>query len=171
VKLDVGCGTCKLAGFVGMDAHHLPGVDIVHDLTVFPWPIQDQAVEQIWCSNVIEHLPDTVATMNEFHRIAKKDCRVFIIYPHYRSFGSYGDPTHVHFFNENMIEYFLEPGTSTRLENRYAFYTQRYWRLTSRKLSTYPFLRFLPDRWLSLMARHFVADIVHSVELEITPVK
>lgn len=39
VKLDIGCGGNKQEGFIGMDKRELPGVDIIHDLEVFPWCI------------------------------------------------------------------------------------------------------------------------------------
>jgi len=39
MKLDIGCGWSKRAGFVGMDKRNLPGVDIIHDLEIFPYPI------------------------------------------------------------------------------------------------------------------------------------
>ncbi len=70
-----------------------------------------------------------------------------------------------------MIDYFLEPGGSTRLENRFAYYTHRHWRLVSRRLITYPMFKFVPQRLLSFWARHLVGDVVHAVHVVITPVK
>jgi SAM-dependent methyltransferase len=170
MRLDVGCGQKKRPGFIGIDVVAGEGVDIVHDLTALPWPIEDNAAEEIVLDNVIEHLPDTVKTFDELHRIARPGCRVEMIYPYWRSFGAYSDPTHVHFFNEYMIEYFRRPGSSTRSENRYAFYTRRYWKLINRDLVTYPFLAWIPNRVLSFGSRHFV-DIVHAVRLVIEPEK
>ncbi len=106
MKLDIGCGARKREGFVGMDRVHLPGVDTVHNLTEIPCPIADDSCTEICMDNVIEHLPDTVLTFNELFRIAKCGCRVEIIYPYWRSFGSYADPTHVKFFNEYLTEHF-----------------------------------------------------------------
>jgi SAM-dependent methyltransferase len=170
VKLDIGCGRNKRAGFIGIDFVAGDGVDIVHDLTVFPWPIETNASDEIVMSDVIEHLPNTVATFNELHRIARRGCRVEITYPYWRSFGCYSDPTHIHYFNENLIEYFMRPGTSAKNENRYSYYTKNYWKLISRELITYPFLRCLPDKMLSFLSRHFL-DVVHGVRLIITPDK
>ena len=34
--LDVGCGTAKVNGAIGIDRINLPGVDVVHDLNKFP---------------------------------------------------------------------------------------------------------------------------------------
>lgn len=170
MKLDVGCGKRKREDFIGIDTFQSIDVDIVHDLKRFPWPIENDACTEIVLDNVLEHLPDTVGTFNELHRIAKAGCQVEIIYPYWRSFGCYADPTHVKYFNEYMVEYFLRPGTSRRRENEYAFYTDRYWHLVSRRLNTYPFLSFTSDTILSFISRHFV-DIVHSVRVVVTPDK
>lgn len=170
MKLDVGCGMKKRNGFIGIDTFRSGKADIIHDLTLFPWPIPNDTCTEIVLDNVLEHLPNTVGTFNELHRIAKAGCRVEIIYPYWRSFGCYADPTHVRYFNEYMIEYFLRPGTSTRSENKYAFYTNQYWKLVSRELTTYPILSFMPSTILSFLSRHFI-DIVHSVRIVVTPEK
>jgi len=121
VKLDIGCGRNKRAGFIGIDFVAGDEVDIVHDLTVFPWPVETNAADEIVMCDVIEHLPNTVETFNELHRIARPGCRVEITYPYWRSFGCYSDPTHIHYFNENLIEYFMRPGTSAKNENKYSY--------------------------------------------------
>ncbi len=57
LSLDVGCGAYKRQGAVGMDIRPLPGVDIVHDITHFPWPIPDEVCGVITASHVLEHIP------------------------------------------------------------------------------------------------------------------
>lgn len=57
MKLDIACGANKKEGFTGIDIADVPSVDIVHDLNVYPWPIEDESVEEIWCSHYIEHIP------------------------------------------------------------------------------------------------------------------
>ena len=170
LKLDIGCGRNKRPGFVGLDCVAGEGVDIVHDLTVFPWPVESNTVEAMVMFDVLEHLPDTVGTFNELHRIALPGCRVEITYPYWRSFGCYSDPTHVRFFNEYMIEYFLSSDSSTRNERKFSYYTDKHWKLISRRLITYPFLKWMPDRFLSFVSRHF-CDVVHAVHLVISPEK
>lgn len=166
----MGCGKSKRPGFIGVDCHPLPGVDIVHDLNRFPWPLDNDCAEEIVLDNVIEHLPDTVAVLDELHRIAREGCRVEIIYPYWRSFGAYGDPTHVHYFNEFMIHYFMRPGSTKRKENQYAFYTTKYWHLMSSNFVTYPGLGWLPQWILRNTSRHLF-DVIHGVRILITPEK
>ena len=40
--LDLGCGSVKVEGAVGLDNVGIPGVDIVHDLLDFPYPIENE---------------------------------------------------------------------------------------------------------------------------------
>lgn len=57
IRLDIACGAQKHEGFVGIDVAKVPGVDIVHDLFSFPWPVEESSVEEAWCSHFVEHLP------------------------------------------------------------------------------------------------------------------
>lgn len=57
IRLDIGCGGNKQPGFVGMDVRDLPGVDIVHDATMFPWPLPDESVLTAIASHLLEHIP------------------------------------------------------------------------------------------------------------------
>lgn len=57
VSLDVGCGAYKRNGSIGMDVRDIPGVDIVHDINHYPWPIPDNSCGLITASHVLEHIP------------------------------------------------------------------------------------------------------------------
>ena len=52
MKLNLGCGHKKLPGFVNVD---LAGSDQDVDLSVFPWPWEDGAVDEIVASHILEH--------------------------------------------------------------------------------------------------------------------
>ena len=56
-KLDLACGGAKKEGFTGVDIADIEGVDIVHDLNIYPWPFEDGSVEEINCSHYVEHIP------------------------------------------------------------------------------------------------------------------
>jgi hypothetical protein len=59
IRLDIGCGANKVKGFVGMDYRPLEGVDIVHDVMLFPWPLPDESVQTAIASHMLEHIsPD-----------------------------------------------------------------------------------------------------------------
>lgn len=55
-KLDIGCGQNKNPGFIGMDYENYPGVDIVHDVEVFPWPLPDNCIDLAVTSHLLEHI-------------------------------------------------------------------------------------------------------------------
>ena len=104
--LDVGCGTDKVKGAIGIDRTALPGVDIVHDLNKYPWPIEDESYDEIYMLDIIEHLNDTIKTMEEAHRILKKNGKLYIRVVYWNHIYSYSDPTHVKFFSEITFDFF-----------------------------------------------------------------
>lgn len=57
IKLDIGCGAAKPAGWVGIDIAKVPGVDHVHDLWQFPWPVKRDSVSEAKCIHLSEHIP------------------------------------------------------------------------------------------------------------------
>lgn len=56
IKLDLGCGQNKQQGFVGIDIEAHKGVDIVHDLELFPYPLPDECASFAVCSHLVEHI-------------------------------------------------------------------------------------------------------------------
>lgn len=112
--LDVGCGFRKTMGAVGIDRRVTSKfakeqqLDIDHDLTKFPWPIPDNSYDLIVCQHVIEHLPDTVKTLEEMNRIIKPGGKVFLETPHYTWFEAYRHFEHCHMFSFQSFDYFLQ---------------------------------------------------------------
>lgn len=84
----------------------LPNVDVVHDLRKFPWPFKDQSIGEVYMKDVMEHLPDTIKTMEELHRICKPGAKLYIAVPYWNCFEAITDPTHVRSFNEFTFEFF-----------------------------------------------------------------
>lgn len=95
VKLDLGCGKNKKAGFIGVDNISFDGVDVVHDLRT-QWPWEKESVEEVHCSHFLEHLTNAerVHFWNELYRVMKPGAKAQIIVPHWSSGRAYGDPTH-----------------------------------------------------------------------------
>lgn len=57
VTLDLACGASKHPNSIGMDVLPYPGVDIVHNAMLFPWPLPDESVNMILASHFLEHVP------------------------------------------------------------------------------------------------------------------
>jgi SAM-dependent methyltransferase len=114
--LDVGCGSAKLPGAVGLDISADTDADVVHDLDAFPYPLEDASFDQIVMQDVIEHVAEPIRLMEELHRIARPGARIQLRTPHFSSVLAYGDPTHKHYFSTIAIRSLAEP--------RFAHYTQ-----------------------------------------------
>lgn len=109
ILLDIGCGGAKQdASFVGMDKRALPGVDIVHDVEVFPWPLKDNSVNLAVCSHLLEHIKPwlTIDFFNEIWRVMQPDGKLVIACPYGISSGWQQDPTHCNVVIEATFQYF-----------------------------------------------------------------
>ncbi len=98
MKLDVGCGSHCLPDAVGIDMFSFVGVEHVHDVNQAPWPLESNRFEFIRCQHAIEHFSSVHTVAREMHRVCKNGAVVELITPHYSSYASWGDPTHVHHF-------------------------------------------------------------------------
>ena len=61
VHIDLGCGENKRPGCIGVDFRDAQGVDLVQNLSLFPWKaIPDNAADVIYSSHLLEHInPDS----------------------------------------------------------------------------------------------------------------
>lgn len=96
LKLDLGCGQNKIAGFTGVDLY-APGEDVVKvDLFKFPWPWGDDTVSELHASHFLEHVPHAQRWpfMEECWRVLKPEGTMRIFVPSWKSERAYGDMTH-----------------------------------------------------------------------------
>lgn len=110
MRLNLGCGSQPMDGYVNVDSWHQPGVDVVHDLDVFPWPWKDGEAEEIRAFDIYEHVDYPLEFMGECHRILQPGATLFIHTGHWRDMSSYTDPTHKRFLTEESFDYWV-PGT------------------------------------------------------------
>jgi SAM-dependent methyltransferase len=105
LRLDLGCGSRKPEGFVGVDNYPWSEVDVIADLNEdFPFP--DNSVDEVRANAIIEHLQDKIHTMNEIWRICKPNAIVNISVPSTDGRGAFQDPTHISFWNINSFKYY-----------------------------------------------------------------
>ncbi len=128
IMLDVGGGANPQHGFINMDKRKLPGVDIVHDLEVFPWPIEDNSVAFIRCCHVIEHIKPwlQIEFMDECWRILGHDDVLAIATPYGGSPRYFQDPTHCAPWMKITPYYFVEGSPL------YGIYEPKPWRIENR---------------------------------------
>ncbi len=71
VALNLGCGFKKFVGWVNVDGYASCSPDVLCDLNKFPYPWEDNSVDRIYMSHVLEHIPDWWSAFNECARILK----------------------------------------------------------------------------------------------------
>lgn len=129
VKVDIACGDRKREGYIGIDICEMSQVDIVHDLNQYPWPFEDNSVDEVYCSHYIEHIPHDVDNgdnrdgliqfMDELYRILKPKGTVHIVAPYYKNERAFGDPTHRRYIGDLSFIYWNK---EWRDENRVSHY-------------------------------------------------
>lgn len=159
IRLDIGCGAQKHGpDWVGMDLQPLPGVDIIHDFNVHPWPLPDESVITAIASHVLEHIPKVVIDggktrfpfiefMDEVWRIMKPDGQFAIAVPHGASPGFMQDPTHAAQINEATFAYFDPLSYDGQL---YHFYKPKPWKIKTDAIGE-PYLYFDPGSNLEVV--------------------
>ncbi len=83
MKLNLGCGEKKLEGYVNVDMCGTPDVQV--DLSVFPWPFEDNSADEITSAHFLEHVQDYERTILEMHRILKPKGLLHFKVPHFRN--------------------------------------------------------------------------------------
>jgi SAM-dependent methyltransferase len=127
LKLLLGCGEDDRPGWVHVDRVALPHVNVIHDLDVYPWPFADNAVEYIEALDVLEHLNDTVAFMDECWRILSPSGTLYVQAVGWQSENLWRDPTHKRGFHPETFAYF-DPD-SPWCQQYGHLYTRRTWKV------------------------------------------
>jgi predicted SAM-dependent methyltransferase len=137
MNLDIACGPHKQApDWIGMDIQSLPGVDIVHDLNLRPWPFESDSIDLAHAWHIVEHIPPVsvtsvgtrfpfIAFMNECWRVLKIGAIIDIECPYGGSDGFYHDPTHCNPVTEVTWQYFAPQ------HHRYHIYSPKPWEIVS----------------------------------------
>jgi predicted SAM-dependent methyltransferase len=99
MKLNLGCGGRKLAGYVNVDISPTVEPDLLFDLEQLPWPFDTGAVEEIQALHVLEHIgartDSFLGAIKEMYRVCCDNALVVVVVPHHHSESFFGDPTHV----------------------------------------------------------------------------
>jgi len=93
-KINLGCGSNILPGYVNVDWSPSAGADVVWNLNCFPWPFESDSFSEVLVEHLIEHLDDPDMMMAEIYRITENGANVRIITPHFSSYQAYGDLSH-----------------------------------------------------------------------------
>ncbi len=106
LKLDLGCGTNKQKGFIGVDFAPLRGVDIRMDLEKYPWRrFKTGCVSEVYMSHFAEHISDFNRFFAEVWRVCAHNATVTVVVPYLHSDRAFQDPTHKQFISEHRWAY------------------------------------------------------------------
>ncbi len=139
LRLSLACGDSKPEGFKGVDIVKTDSADYVQDLMTFPWSqFKDNSVDEIECSNFVEHIPHGDSRddpffqfFDEIHRILKPASFdpnnpnipiagfARIVCPYYSSMRAWQDPTHQRAISEAS---FLYLNKQWRIDNKLDHY-------------------------------------------------
>jgi hypothetical protein len=114
IRYDLACGQKKKEGYLGIDKEKLDGIDIVHDLMQFPWPIDDESVYEFHCAHFVEHIPILLQDgsyglarfMEEVYRCLMPSGMITIVAPYYMSQEAWQDFTHCRAITPRTFAYF-----------------------------------------------------------------
>jgi SAM-dependent methyltransferase len=106
MKINLGCGKDIKEGWTNLDRTKGEGVDIVHDLNVYPYPIKDNSCDEIIAIAIMEHLDNPNNFIHELYRIGNVGCKIMIVVPHFSSWSTWGDITHKRGFNSTSLDSF-----------------------------------------------------------------
>jgi SAM-dependent methyltransferase len=147
-KLCLGSGHKKEPGAINVDIVADTNPDIAHDLNNRPWPLATDTFDECRAFDVIEHLEDIVATMEEIHRVCRHGAIVSITVPHFSCANAFTDPTHRHYFSWFSFNYFTG-------EHEFSFYTKSRFRRRSGQIVFAP---TLVNKLIHRFARRFPAE-------------
>ena len=105
-KLNIGAGSDIRENYINMDVAELPGIDVVHNLDVFPYPFSEGEFNEVVAENVLEHLDNFMPAMEELHRIMSKGGILKVTVPYWNSSFRHMDPTHKRGFHELTFSFF-----------------------------------------------------------------
>ena len=144
MELLAGCGSSRerklsMTGdkawknLVTLDFNSDHSPDVVHDLTVLPYPFEDNTFDELHFYDVLEHLGQQgdfrtfFAQFSEFWRILKPDGYLFGISPGPNSAWVFGDPGHNRVMGQECLafldqtEYARQVGITPMTDYRFCY--------------------------------------------------
>jgi len=149
--LDVGCGSAKHKGCIGVDLRRRKPVDVIADASSLPF--KTDCFDGIFLVHSVEHVLDITSFMKEVWRVSRNGTKIYILTPHFTSHFSYTDPTHMHHLTIESFDYFdrttmlgrefrLSDDFEFRIKDKRITFTKRmYWNyLVERFANKHPLL-------------------------------
>jgi SAM-dependent methyltransferase len=120
LKLNLGCGTKRVEGHVGVDLG--PGADVTMDVAEFLDALPDGSVAAIYSRHFLEHVEPQafVPLLRRMDRVLRPGGTLRFIVPHFSNPYFYSDPTHRQPFGLYTFSYLCETSCLRRHVPSYA---------------------------------------------------
>ncbi|GJM07311.1 MAG: hypothetical protein DHS20C10_10450 [marine bacterium B5-7] len=129
--LDVGCGTKKQMGALGIDQFPLLGVDVACDLNI-TWPLAGHSFDEVVFNHSINHCKELLHILTEVQRVSRDGARIKILAPHFSSDNIFTDPTVRFFIGYRTFDYYCHNTSSL-----YHYYADMRFQLVRRWIHLY----------------------------------
>lgn len=118
-KIYLGAGNDRKEGYIHLDILDLPGIDIIHNLSHFPWPFDSESADVILAIDVLEHMPTHnsngesvyIKFIEEAYRILVVGGLLYIQTPSSKASFMWTDISHVRPFEIDSFDLF-DPSTT-----------------------------------------------------------
>ncbi len=126
--LDIGAGAAEpLPGAVRLDRSIRCAPHVVADLDSGALPFREGSFARVAAFDVLEHVADMPAVMEEIHRVLRRGGVLRLTTPHFSCANAYTDPTHRRALGLRSFDYFTEG-------HPLAYYSAARFRVRERKL-------------------------------------
>jgi|GEM_PF-5697586 len=129
-KLDLGCGSRKAQGFVGLDKKSGVGVDVVCNLEK-DIPFESNSCAEIRANHFVEHISNPQHIMEEIYRVLIHKGIVTITVPEASTKGAQKHLDHKSYWNDFSMDYYTEPYLIKK------FQTKAYFKIKSFKKKSF----------------------------------
>lgn len=122
IRLNLGCGSKHLPGYVNIDNRSAVNPDVVCNV-VEGLPHDDNSVEMVVANDFLEHIhPEKVIfVIEEIHRVLRPGGTFQHSTPSTDGRGAFQDPTHRSFWNINSWMYFTNDAMRDEIETSAKF--------------------------------------------------
>ncbi|MDE1971314.1 MAG: methyltransferase domain-containing protein [Patescibacteria group bacterium] len=85
MKLNLGCGSNKIEGFVNIDIEESCKPDLIHDFTKQPLPFDDNSIEEVVMFHTIEHINKRLhpLILSEVRRVLQPSGLFIVSFPEF----------------------------------------------------------------------------------------